>query len=140
MRQSRWSAGGAGRRPTRRPGGTAMTESKLGFAEHFADLPDPRIDRTKKHLLIDVLAVTLCATIAGAASFEEVERFGRSKEAWLRGFLALPNGIPSHDTFNRVFAALNPRKFAEAVTRWLAAVCQAAGLKHVAIDGKSACS
>src|SRR2546430_1504711 len=115
-----------------------MTEPKLAFAEFFDELPDPRVDRTRKHLLIDVLAISLCATIAGADSFEEVERFGRSKESWLKGFLSLPNGIPSHDTFNRVFAALDPRKFAECVTRWLAAVCEAAGLRHVAIDGKSA--
>jgi DDE_Tnp_1-associated len=105
-----------------------MTETKLAFAEHFADLPDPRIDRTKKHLLLDILAITLCATIAGADSFEEVERFGKARHDWLRRFLALPNGIPSHDTFNRVFAAINPRKFAECVTSWLAAVCQATGL------------
>jgi predicted transposase YbfD/YdcC len=115
-----------------------MTEPKLGFPEHFADLPDPRIDRTKKHLLLDILAITLCATLAGADSFEEVERFGKAKRAWLSRFLALPNGIPSHDTFNRVFAALDPRKFAECVTSWLAAVCAATGLGHVAVDGKSA--
>jgi predicted transposase YbfD/YdcC len=115
-----------------------MTAAKLAFAEHFADLPDPRIDRTKKHLLLDILAITLCSTIAGADSWEEVERFGKAKEGWLRRFLALPNGIPSHDTFNRVFAALNPRKFNECVLSWLAAVCEAAGLKHVAVDGKSA--
>jgi len=115
-----------------------MIEPKLAFAEHFACLPDPRIDRTKKHLLLDILAITLCATIAGADSFEEVERFGKARHDWLRRFLALPNGIPSHDTFNRVFAALDPRKFAECVTSWLAAVCQATGLGHVAIDGKSA--
>src|SRR5262245_55398661 len=111
-----WPLGVAGRRPKRRPGGTAMNEQKLGFAEHFADLPDPRIDRTKKHLLIDILAISLCATIAGADSFEEVERFGNSKLDWLKRFLSLPNGIPSHDTFNRVFAALNSRKFNECVT------------------------
>jgi predicted transposase YbfD/YdcC len=115
-----------------------MAEPTLAFAEYFADLPDPRIDRTKKHLLIDILAIALCATIAGADPFEEVERFGKAKEGWLRRFLALPNGIPSHDTFNRVFAALDPRRFAECVTSWLAAVCVATGLKHVAIDGKSA--
>jgi predicted transposase YbfD/YdcC len=115
-----------------------MIETKLAFGEFFAELPDPRIDRTKKHQLLDILAITLCATIAGADSFEEVERFGKSRQAWLRGFLALPNGIPSHDTFNRVFAALNPRQFAQCVTRWLAAVCEAAGLKHIAVDGKSA--
>jgi predicted transposase YbfD/YdcC len=115
-----------------------MTEPKLGFAAHFADLPDPRIDRTKKHLLIDILALTICATIAGADSFEEVERFGRARHEWLRRFLALPNGIPGHDTFNRVFAALNPRKFAQCVASWLAAVCAVTGLRHVAVDGKSA--
>src|SRR5262245_60882812 len=115
-----------------------MNEQKLGFAEHFACLPDPRIDRTKKHLLIDILAISLCATIAGADSFEEVERFGKAKFDWLKRFLALPNGIPSHDTFNRVFAALNPRKFNECVTGWLLAVCEVTGLKHIAIDGKSA--
>jgi predicted transposase YbfD/YdcC len=115
-----------------------MTEPKLAFAEHFATLRDPRIDRTKKHLLIDILAITLCATIAGADTFEEVERFGKAREGWLRRFLALPNGIPSHDTFNRVFAALNPREFNECVVSWLAATCAATGLKHVAIDGKSA--
>jgi predicted transposase YbfD/YdcC len=115
-----------------------MTEPKLAFAEHFAGLPDPRIDRTKKHLLIDILAITLCATLAGADSWEEVERFGRAKHDWLKRFLQLPNGIPSHDTFNRVFAALDPRKFAECVASWLAAVCEVTGLGHVAVDGKAA--
>jgi len=114
-----------------------VTEPSLSFAEHFAGLPDPRVDRTKKHPLIDVLAIALCATVAGADSFEEVERFGRAKEEWLRRFLELPNGIPSHDTFNRVFGALDPRKFAECAARWLAAVCEATGLRHVAIDGKA---
>src|SRR5262245_41039263 len=110
-----------------------MTKPKLAFAEHFASLPDPRVDRTKKHLLLDILAITLCATIAGADSFEEVERFGKARLDWLKRFLALPNGIPSHDTFNRVFAALNPRKFNECVASWLAAVCESAGLRHVAV-------
>ena len=115
-----------------------MSTQDVALTRFFADLPDPRIDRTKRHRLLDILAITVCATIAGADTWEEVERFGKAKRDWLGRFLELPNGIPSHDTFNRVFAALDPRKFNECVTRWLAAVCQAAGLRHVAIDGKSA--
>jgi predicted transposase YbfD/YdcC len=114
-----------------------MPAATPAFAEHFAGLPDPRVDRTKKHELLDIVAITICATIAGADSWEEVERFGRAKEAWLRRFLALPNGVPSHDTFNRVFAALDPARFGECAAAWLAAVCQATGLRHVAVDGKA---
>jgi predicted transposase YbfD/YdcC len=115
-----------------------MPQHDLSLARYFADLPDPRVDRTKKHTLGDILVIALCATIAGADSWEEVERFGRAKHDWLGTFLALPNGIPSHDTFNRVFARLDPRAFARCVADWMAAVCEATGLRHVAIDGKSA--
>ena len=76
----------------------------LSILRHFADLQDPRIDRTKKHMLSDVLVIALCATLAGADSFDEIERFGHAKCDWRAGLLELPNGIPSHDTFNRVFA------------------------------------
>jgi hypothetical protein len=82
----------------------------LPFVRYFADLPDPRVDRTKRRRLDDILVVTRCAAVCGADSFEEIERFGKSRRAWLKGFLALPNGIPSHDTFNRVLAALNRKK------------------------------
>ena len=94
-----------------------MPTPDVSLLRHFADLPDPRIDRTKKHRLLDILAITLCATIAGTDSWEEVERFGKAKTDWLRRFLALPNGIPSHDTFNRVFAAVDPKAFARCVGR-----------------------
>ncbi len=114
-----------------------MPQHDLSLARHFADLPDPRVDRTEKHTLGDILAIALCAVIAGADSWEEVERFGRAKHDWLRTFLALPNGIPSHDTFYRVFARLDPKRFAGAVARWMGAVCQATGLRHIAIDGKA---
>jgi predicted transposase YbfD/YdcC len=109
----------------------------LSFVRYFAELPDPRVNRTKKHRLDDILAVTLCAVICGADSFEEIERFGEAREGWLRRFLALPNGIPSHDTFNRVLAALDRRKFAECFGRWMAELCPAAGLRPIAIDGKA---
>lgn len=115
-----------------------MPTQEVALTHYFADLTDPRIDRTKKHRLLDILAITLCATIAGADTWEEVERFGKAKYDWLKRFLQLPNGIPSHDTLNRVFAALDPKPFAGAVGRWMAAVCAAAGLKQVAIDGKAA--
>ncbi len=114
-----------------------MPTQEIALSHYFADLPDPRIDRTKKHRLLDILAITLCATLAGADTWEEVECFAKAKHDWLKRFLQLPNGIPSHDTLNRVFAALDPKKFADAVARWMAAVCQTVGWKQVAIDGKA---
>jgi predicted transposase YbfD/YdcC len=109
----------------------------LSLARCFADLPDPRLDRTKRHTLVDILAIALCAVIAGADTWEEVEQFGRAKHDWLQRFLALPRGIPSHDTFYRVFVALDPHAFGECFGRWMAAACEATGLRHVAIDGKA---
>jgi predicted transposase YbfD/YdcC len=115
-----------------------MPQHDLSLARHFIDLPDPRVDRTKKHSLGDILVIALCATIAGADSWEEVEASGEAEEEWLKRFLALPNGIPSHDTFYRVFARLDPQAFGRCVADWMAGVCEAAGLRHVAIDGKAA--
>ena len=114
-----------------------MPKPELSFIEYFADLPDPRVDRAKKHRLDDILGITLCAVVCGADSFEEIERFGDAREDWLRRFFALPNGIPSHDTFNRVLAALDRKKFAECFGRWMAELCQATGLRPIAIDGKA---
>jgi predicted transposase YbfD/YdcC len=111
--------------------------SEISFARYFADLPDPRVNRTKKHRLDDILGITLCAVICGADSFEEVERFGDAREGWLRRYFSLPNGIPSHDTFNRVLAALDRKKFAECFGRWMAELSTATGLKAIAIDGKA---
>ncbi len=110
----------------------------LSLSRHFDSLTDPRVDRTRKHLLGDILIVALCATIAGADSWPEVERFGLVKLAWLRTFLGLPNGIPSHDTFCRVFARIDPKAFNRCVAAWMAGLCEATGLRHVAIDGKAA--
>lgn len=115
-----------------------MLTKDVSVARYFADLPDPRIDRTKKHALGDILVIALAATIAGADSWEEVEQFGEAKHDWLRRFLALPNGIPSHDTFGRVFARLDPGALGRCVADWMGAVCEAAGLRHIAVDGKSA--
>jgi len=112
--------------------------SDRSLTSYFASLPDPRIDRTKKHLLGDILIIALCATIAGADSWWEVENFGHVKLAWLQTFLALPNGIPSHDTFQRVFARIDPKAFNRCVAAWMAGLCEATGLRHIAIDGKAA--
>ncbi len=78
---------------------------------HFAPLTDPRADRGQAHLLLDLVTVALCAVICGADGWVAVETFGRAKAAWLRTFLALPGGIPSHDTFGRVFTRLDPAEF-----------------------------
>jgi predicted transposase YbfD/YdcC len=107
------------------------------FAQLFADLPDPRASRTKKHRLDDILGIALCAVICGADSFEGIERFGEARRDWLQRFLALPNGIPSHDTFNRVLAALDRAAFAACFGRWMAGLCEATGLRPIAIDGKA---
>jgi predicted transposase YbfD/YdcC len=114
-----------------------MPDQEWGYVRHFAELPDPRCDRTKKHSLHDILGVTLCAVICGADRFEEIERFGEARSPWLREFFPLPNGVPSHDTFNRVLAALDRKRFAGCFGRWMADRCEAKGLKAIAIDGKA---
>jgi hypothetical protein len=114
-----------------------MPHQDVSIARHFDDLPDPRIDRTKEHDLADILAITLAATVAGAESFETVAAFGRTKRGWLARFLTLANGIPSADTFGRVFARLDPEAFGKRVAEWVTTLCEATGLRHVAIDGKA---
>ena len=86
----------------RRPG---MAKSIL---EHFAELPDPRMERTRLHKLGDILAIAICAVICGAEGWTDIELFGKSRGSWFKTFLELPNGIPSHDTFGRVISALDP--------------------------------
>lgn len=114
-----------------------MPKTELSFIEYFAELPDPRVNRSKKHQLDDILGITLCAVICGADSFEEIERFGDTRASWLTQFFELKNGIPSHDTFNRVLAALDRKKFAECFSRWMADLWVGKGLKPIAIDGKA---
>jgi predicted transposase YbfD/YdcC len=105
----------------------------------FDDLPDPRRDTAnKRHLLTDILTTATCAVISGCETWEAIAEYGQTKEAFFRRFLALPNGIPSPDTFARVFARLDPAAFAERFGRWMAAACERTGLTPIAIDGKSA--
>ena len=111
--------------------------SPASLTEHFSSLDDPRIDRTKRHELIDILTIALCGAIAGADSWVDVEAFGRRKEGWLRSMLELPNGIPSHDTFGRVFAKLDAEQFERCFTEWVLAVSEVLQGDVVAIDGKA---
>lgn len=106
------------------------------FRKHFGDLPDPRIDRTKLHKLFDILVIAICAVICGADTWVEVEAFGQAKETWLRSFLELPNGIPSHDTFGRVFARLDPTQFEARFLAWVRALAELVPGQVVPIDGK----
>jgi predicted transposase YbfD/YdcC len=105
--------------------------------EYFANVPDPRIERSQLHPLASILALSVCAVICGANSFTGIESFGLAKEAWLRTFLDLPNGIPSHDTLGRTFAMLNPQALAKAFRDWASALANLTKGEVVAIDGKT---
>jgi predicted transposase YbfD/YdcC len=110
----------------------------LPITDVFADLPDPRRETDNKlHCLVDILTLAVCAVLGGAETWDAIAEYGRSKEAFFRRFLQLPNGIPSPDTFGRVFARLDPRAFADRFARWMTSACEATGLVPVAIDGKS---
>lgn len=111
---------------------STLTGSALSAA--FAELPDPRSGPALRHRLLDIVTIAVLAVLCGADSWVDVALFGRSKEAWLRGFLALPHGVPSHDTFGRVFAALDPDACEAGFLRWVRAEVAGAGL---ALDGKT---
>jgi predicted transposase YbfD/YdcC len=103
----------------------------------FAQLADPRREgRTLTYPLTEIITIALCAVIGGANSWVAVETFGKAKQAWFQRFLNLENGIPSHDTFGRVFASLNPLAFQNCFREWIAGACERLGIRHVAIDGK----
>ena len=96
-----------------------MAESHhVSVLDHFADLDDPRVERTQRHKLVDIIAIAICAIICGADSWVHVELFGRSKLEWFQTFLELPGGIPSHDTFREVFARLDPEQFQSCFMAW----------------------
>ncbi len=105
---------------------------------HFADLPDPRVQRTQRHSLLDILVIALCALICGADDFVAVSRFGQAKEAWLKERLGLelPSGIPSHDTFGRVFACLDPDAFGRCFLAWTQQMHTQTQGRTIALDGK----
>lgn len=110
---------------------------RLSLIEHFKDLPDPRVERTKDHDLIDILAIAICTLLCAGESFNDMEDFGKAKEDWFKTFLSLRNGIPSHDTFNRLFAALDPKAFLDCFVRWTQSLRTAVAQEIVAMDGKA---
>jgi hypothetical protein len=109
----------------------------LSIPRYFAKLQDPRRAHRRLHPLQNVLVIALAAVIAGAQDWQEIATFGRKRLAWLRRFLDLPHGAPSHDTFERVFDRLQPQAFQACFRQWVQAVSQALGIKHVAIDGQT---
>jgi predicted transposase YbfD/YdcC len=110
----------------------------LPISEVLADLPDPRRETDNKlHRLVDILTLAVCAVIGGAETWDTIAEYARSKETFFRRFLELPNGLPSPDTFSRVFARLDPKAFADRFGRWMASACSATGLIPIAVDGKS---
>lgn len=115
----------------------AAQPSVASIKKHFRRLHDPRVTGRTKHRLIDLLVLALCGIIANCDDWPDIVLFARQREAWFRRFLALPGGIPSHDTFERVFAALDPRALEACCLAWLRAVAGLAGVEHIAIDGKS---
>jgi Transposase len=120
-----------------RPPPPSPRPADRSICHHFAKLKDPRRRHRRLHHLQDVVVIALCAIIAGAQDWQEIETFGRKRRDWLRRFLSLPNGIPSHDTFERVFERIAPQAFQACFRDWVAAVSDGLRIRHVAIDGKT---
>ena len=112
-------------------------EAPVSLIESFSDCQDPRRDLTKHHLLIDIIVIGILAVICGANDFVGMAEFGLDKQDWLKTFLSLPNGIPSHDTFGRVFARIKPSEFHRCFLTWVRGVAHLTQGDVVAIDGKT---
>jgi predicted transposase YbfD/YdcC len=114
-----------------------MATSLLSVTRYFARLRDPRREHLKQHLLIDIIVIALCGVICGANDWQQVVTVARRRRAWLQTFLELPNGIPSHDTLERVFDRIDPGAFQTCFRHWVEALAHTLGLGHIAIDGKT---
>jgi predicted transposase YbfD/YdcC len=114
-----------------------MAVPHLTIKKYFGKLKDPRIERGKKHRLLDIIAISLCGVICGCNDWQQIVVFGHGRLEWLKKFLALPNGIPSHDTFERVFDRIDPQAFQSCFRSWMQALHEALGLSQIAIDGKT---
>src|SRR3954462_4480697 len=117
-----------------------MSPGSLSIRHHFADLADPRRRHGQRHRLLDVIVIALCAVIAGSDTWQEAEPFAQRRRDWLARFLSLDSGVPSHDTFERVFDRLDPLALQRCLLSWLTALTDGLGIGggHVAIDGKTA--
>src|SRR5215203_2388058 len=107
------------------------------LVRHLSAVGDPRCQGKVEHRLIDILVIAVCAVIACAESWDDIALYGRSKLAWLRTFLELPNGVPSHDTFRRVFMLIDPDAFEAGFTAWAGSLAAGFEREVVAIDGKT---
>jgi hypothetical protein len=114
-----------------------MARSQLALRKCLRRLKDPRINRCKRHLLLDVIIMALCAVIAGADTWMDLATFARRRKDWFQRFLELPNGITSHHTFKRVFDRLDPMPLQQSHVQWLHALNETLGIRHIAIDGKT---
>ncbi len=112
-------------------------DQELSIAHHFADLTDPRIDRSRLHELLDIIAIAICAVVAGADTWDDIEDFGNVKATWLSTFLDLPNGIASRHTYRRLFERLDPDQFPRGFLGWIEALREATERHVIAIDGKT---
>jgi len=106
------------------------------IAKHFRELKDPRTGNAKRHIFLEILIIAICAVICGADGWNDVELYGKNKKDWLKTFLELPKGIPSHDTFGRVFALIQPDEFQERLIEWIKAIEKLTAGQVIAIDGK----
>ncbi len=114
-----------------------MAEEALGSIRvHFSKLEDPRLERQKLHQLMDIIVIAISAVICGAETWVDIANFGKAREVWFKKFLELPNGIPSHDTFGRVFSLLNAAAFEACFFDWVKAVNRVTDGQVIAIDGK----
>ena len=105
--------------------------------EKFATLSDPRIERTKKHSMTGILVISICGFICGVDNWVDLEEFAQIRQEWFKTFLELPNGIPSHDTFGRFYAALDPVAFSRCFTSWIQSVAEVTEGEVIAVDGKT---
>ena len=125
------------RRPRKQTEVASIGDIQHSLVQYFGDIKDPRVERTKKHQLTDILVIAILAIIAGAQGWEDIENYGISKQKWLKEFLALPNGIPSDDTFRRVFEFIDPEALNRCFLRWVETLVTQMGGEIVPIDGKT---
>lgn len=119
------------------PTATTRTDAPVSLKHYFRRLKDPRRAHRRRHLLLDIIVIAICAVLCGANTWPEVVTWARCRRDWLQRFLSLPHGIPSHDTFERVFDRIDPAAFQKCFRDWIVAACDALQLPHIAIDGKT---